>query len=191
MADPRAVDLTPIAPSCSAMLKGMATRDCKGVTKSGKQCKAVPLKDTDYCLAHADEKTRVATGFGAKDRGNGRPRKQRVVDVIRERIEDKVDEMFAILWEAAHAERAVVVGNGPQAYVEMVPDHPTRRAAVAELLDRGYGRPHQSSEVTVITEDVITQAIAKLEAELGGNDPVGPGDPGGDGRALQDAESSA
>lgn len=152
----------------------MAKRDCKGDTRSGKPCKAAPLKGSDYCLAHADEKTRVATGFGAKDAGNGRPRKPRVVDVILARIEDKVDEVFDVLWEAAHAQRAVVVGSGPTAFVEMVPDHPTRIAAARELLDRGYGRPHQSSEVTVVTADMLTRHLEELEARLARNDATSP-----------------
>jgi hypothetical protein len=139
-------------------------RTCKGTNSQGKPCKAAPLTDSDYCLAHADEKTRVSTGFGAP--GNGRPRKPRAVDVLRERIEANIDRVLDPLWDALTADRAMVVGNGPTAHVELASDHPTRIAAARELLDRAYGRTRQSSEVTVITEDMIDQAIRRMEAEL-------------------------
>ena len=71
----------------------------------------------------------------------------------------------------------------------MVPDHPTRIAAIREFLDRGYGRPKQSSDITVITQDWVDQQIAELEAELAGNDPDGPEHPAGEDRAVQAAQS--
>ena len=123
----------------------MAKRKCKGKTKAGKACKAAPLKGKDVCLAHADEKDRVSTGFGVT---GGRPRKPRVVDVVRERIEEDMDEWYAVLIEARSAMRSVVVGNGPSAYVAEVPDHPTRLRAFAEVMDRAYGKPKQIAELS-------------------------------------------
>ena len=164
----------------------MAKRACTGTTKQGQPCKAAPLHDSDHCLAHTDEQTRLSTGFGAP--GTGRPCNPRAVDVLKERIEAGIDEVLKPLWDALTAERAVVVGNGPTAYVESVKDHPTRIAAVRELLDRGYGRPKQSSEVTVVTQDTIEQAIERMEGELAGNDPTGPGHPAGADRAVQAAQ---
>jgi hypothetical protein len=176
------------------------TRRCEGTTNAGKPCGANPLKpgtvidgitvSGDYCRKHDLLLPASARLQGLQPGGEkGRPPKRRVVDVILDRIEEKVDELFDILWEAAHAERAVVVGNGPTAFVEMVPDHPTRKAAVAEMLDRGYGRPKQSSEVTVITQDAIDVAIERMERELAERDGDS-GEPGVD-RALQASESSA
>ena len=91
----------------------MSKRACHGTTKAGKPCKAAPLHDSDYCLAHTDEETRLSTGFGAP--GTGRPRNPRAVDVLKERIEAGIDEVLKPLWDALTAERAVVVGNGPGA----------------------------------------------------------------------------
>jgi hypothetical protein len=90
------------------------------------------------------------------------------VDVIREDIERRIGSINEALREAMQAERPVVVGNGPVARMEMVPDWPTRIMAMRELLDRGYGRPRQASEVTVITQDDIEQAIERMEAEVAG-----------------------
>ncbi len=50
--------------------------------------------------------------------------------------------------------------------MELAADHPTRLMAARELLDRAYGRTRQASEVAVITEDMIDQAIERMEAEL-------------------------
>lgn len=50
------------------------------------------------------------------------------------------------LIEALDAERPVVVGNGPHATMEMVPDHDVRLKASEVLFSRLYGKPRQ--EVT-------------------------------------------
>jgi hypothetical protein len=150
-------------------------RACKGTTKTGNACKAKPLKDSDYCLAHSDAQTRESTGFIAANGKGGRKPRPREVDVIRERIEEKVGAISDGLWEATKAEKAVVVGNGPTAYVEYVPDWPTRITAYRELLDRGYGRPTQISEVTVVTEDQLVAEIERMESELASNDPDSSG----------------
>lgn len=123
----------------------MAKRRCKAKTKAGKRCKAAPLKGSDVCLAHSDEKTRVATSF---QRGGGRPRKPRVVDVVRERIEAEMDEWYAVLIDARQATRAIVVGQGEYATIEHVPDHPTRLRAFAAAMDRAYGKPKQTAEIS-------------------------------------------
>jgi hypothetical protein len=109
--------------------------------------------------------------------------------VLKERIEAGIDKVLDPLWDALQAERAVVVGNGPSATMEMVPDYSTRIAAVRELLDRGYGRPKQSSEVTVVTQDAIDVAIERMERELAERDGDS-GEPGVD-RALQASEGAA
>lgn len=118
---------------------------CTATTKSGQPCKARPLKDQDTCLAHADKKTRDATGFAIT---GGRPPNPRAVDVLRERIEQDIDKVLNPLWDALDADRGVVVGNGPSAHVDYVPDFSARIAAARELLDRGYGKPKQTSEVS-------------------------------------------
>jgi hypothetical protein len=118
---------------------------CTGTTKKGAPCKARPLKNTTLCLAHSDEKTRESTGFGI---GGGRPPKPRAVDLLRERIEKDIDRYLAPIEEALEATSGVVVGNGRDAHVEVLPDYGTRLKAAAMALDRVYGRPRQAMEVT-------------------------------------------
>jgi hypothetical protein len=175
-------------------------RTCHAKTIKGKPCGANPLKPGTviegvavtgkWCRQH-DHDLPDSARIGGATLGAGRKPRPRAVDVLKERIEQDIDKVLKPLWDALTAERAVVVGNGPQAFVENVTDHPTRITAVRELLDRGYGRSKQSSEVTVITEDALTQAITRLEAELAGNDPTGPEHPAGADRALQAVEGAS
>lgn len=124
-------------------------RACKGTTRAGKPCKAPPLHGGDFCMAHADAKTRESAGFIARNGKQGRPRKPTVIEAIREKVEAQADEVVAKLWHMANnAERAVVVGTGPQARVEIVPDHDLRLKALRELLDRSHGKPKQATEIS-------------------------------------------
>ncbi len=143
-----------------------------------------------WCIQH-DKDLPDSARIGGPQPGSGRPRKPRVVDVILASITERAGEIDAGLWEATKAERAVVVGNGPTAHMEMVPDWPTRIAAYRELMDRGHGKPKQSSEVTLVTKDAIEAAIEQMEAELAANDPTGPKRSTGAARAVQGASSKA
>jgi hypothetical protein len=99
-------------------------------------------------------------------------------------MEAHIDETLAPLKEALSAEKSVVVGNGPQAHVEKVPDIPTRMAAARELLDRGYGRPKQTVDAIVVTDEDLLERLALMEDELAhtgdsgaaGDDPEVQGD---------------
>lgn len=121
---------------------------CTATTKKGTACKASPLTGTDRCLAHSDDETRNSLQFVGGGPGSGRPKNPRAVDVLRDRIERDIDKVLNPLWEALDATSGVVVGNGPSAEVEILPDYRTRIAAARELLDRGYGRPKQQTELT-------------------------------------------
>jgi hypothetical protein len=86
------------------------------------------------------------------------------VEALRERVEADIDRVLAPLFEALTATRAVVVGNGPSAYVDAVDDFPTRIVAVRELLDRAYDKPR--SAVNVLTRDEFMDRVAEMEAEF-------------------------
>lgn len=166
----------------------MSQRTCKATAKAGNPCGAKPLKpgtviegvtvSGEWCRTHDEDlpasakldRTRTPEQMG------GRPKTPRVVDVIRERIEQN-DGVTNTLLDALTAMKAVVVATRDEAHVEMVPDHQIRIQAARELLDRGYGRPHQSSELTVITEDKLVEAIERMESELASHDPDRAGDP--------------
>lgn len=137
-------------------------RACSATTKAGTPCQSPPLAGTELCMAHSPAKVRESRGFVADNGKAGRPRSPRAVDVLRERIEQDIDAVIAPLWEALAAEKSVVVGNGPSAHVESVPDLPTRIAAARELLDRGYGKPKQATELS----GAVGLTLADLFSEL-------------------------
>jgi hypothetical protein len=141
-------------------------RTCQSKTLKGEPCRAAALSGRDRCLAHSDEITRGKTGFGGVQRGAGRPRSPRAVDVLRERVEADVDRVLDPLFNALEATRSVVVGNGSTAHVQVVEDIPTRLAAARELLNRAYGRPRQVPEVIEITAEMLDNAIAQMEVEV-------------------------
>src|ERR1017187_5555786 len=98
----------------------MAKRQCQGTTKKDKRCRAAPLRDSDYCLAHADEETRASTGFGGADAGalGGRPRRPREIELIQEVADEFKDELRAVYSDGLTAVRGIVVGDGENARVE-------------------------------------------------------------------------
>jgi hypothetical protein len=177
-------------------------RTCQGTTKRGKPCGANPLKPGTviqgvtvtgtWCRTHDEDLPASAKLHATRtpEQMGGRPKNPRVVDVIRERIEQN-DEVTKTLLHALDAEKAVVVATRDEAHVEMVPDHQIRIQAARELLDRGYGRPHQSSDVTVVTEDRLVEAIERMEAELASNDPDRSDGQPGDTGPLQGAERAS
>lgn len=121
---------------------------CKATTRKGGNCKAAPLKGQDVCLAHADAKTRARTGF-VPDNGKGgrkpRPTEIEMYEKVWLANRPKIEQA---LTEGITATRHVVVGNGPSARVEEVPDIPTRLKAVEIFTDRLVGKPSQAVELT-------------------------------------------
>lgn len=123
-------------------------RTCKGTTKAGKPCRAYAVGDTDRCMAHSPKNLQEKVGFGGAQEGAGRPPNPRYVDILRRRLEERADKYLDVLEDAIEAEKAIVVGAGESASLEFVPDHVVRLRALAELLDRAYGKPRQATEVT-------------------------------------------
>jgi hypothetical protein len=132
----------------------VTARRCSGTTRAGEPCRAAPLKGRETCSSH-DPLSPAETRFGSTQqasragaRGGAAGRRPRVVDVIRERIEEEIEPVISALVDALTADRGVVVGQGESASVEFVPDHDARIKAARELLDRAYGRARQALEVT-------------------------------------------
>lgn len=138
---------------------------CKAKTKAGKRCKAHPLRDSDFCLAHADAETRESVGFIARNGKGGRPRNPRAVDVLRERIEANIDRWLLPLEDGLTADRGLVVGDGADARVEYVTDHGTRIKAHREAFDRAFGKPTQPTREEASGE-AIDREIDRLLGEV-------------------------
>jgi hypothetical protein len=131
----------------------MGGRRCTGKTKAGTRCKARPLKGTERCAAHP--LSPAFTRFGSPEQASaagklgGRPRLPRPHERLREIVEAELEDWLAPYREALEAQRAIVVGTGDDAELELVPDHRVRMRATREVLDRVYGRPRIVSELEV------------------------------------------
>lgn len=131
-------------------------RKCHGTTVKGKPCGAVPLRKGTvlggvavkgkHCRAHDPDLPDSARIQGPQP-GSGRPKNPRVIDVLRSRIEERVDEVIEVYLDAMKADRTIVIGRGEDAVVEREVDHAIRLRAVEALNDRAYGKPAQAVEL--------------------------------------------
>lgn len=144
-------------------------RQCKGRTKAGKRCKAHPLHDTDFCISHSDRATQASLGFGGSENGRIGGYSRRVPklrELLTAEVEERAEEIIEKLFKGLTAERAVVVGTGPKAHVEIVPDDELVLKTVREIFDRADGRPTQrveaESEVRVYAEEQIEERVNRL-----------------------------
>jgi hypothetical protein len=113
-------------------------------------------------------------GFGGAENGRkgGEARRiPKLTELIKERLIDEADKVIERLMDGLDAEQAMVVGNGPSAFVDTAPDYGMRLRTVREILDRTEGRPKSVSEFSGKMEirngDQLDRAIQKeLEREV-------------------------
>lgn len=135
-------------------------------TKTGDRCRAPKallttvegdVKRYVYCIGHLTkavgrEKMADLFGFkfGSETGSPGRPRRPSAVELLRHKIEEEygIDGILEPLFNGLTAKKALVVGNGPSAYVDLVPDSELNMRATDRILDRVYGRPRQAMELT-------------------------------------------
>jgi hypothetical protein len=122
---------------------------CAGKTKRGTRCKSTAVLENGLCMAHQPEEVREARGFGGSQPGAGAPRRPRATEVLRERVEAEIDKVLAPLFDGLEAQKPVVVSDGhlDGAHIEWADDMPTRLRAAADILDRVYGKPKQTTEI--------------------------------------------
>jgi hypothetical protein len=136
---------------------------CGETTKTGAICGRNTIDDLAVCLAHAPAEVRALRGFTPEaGKLGGRPAKPRVVDVLRERIEEDAERVLRPFFDALDA--ASRGGDDP--------DHAIRLAAARDLLDRGYGKPRQGTDVEIsgsLSLNVLDLA-ASLEAPADAED---------------------
>jgi hypothetical protein len=102
-----------------------------------------------------------SSGFIASNGKAGRKKKPTPTEALRERVEGEIDKWIVPFEEGLSAERALVVGTGPEAHIETVPDIPTRMKAAESVLDRLYGRAKRQVDVA----DVTHQRLAEMSEE--------------------------
>src|SRR5919109_201885 len=113
----------------------MSDRRCQAMTRAGKPCQSPPRADTGLCNAHSPREAQESVGFGGSQPGAGRPRLPRPHELMRERVEQRVDEVLAPYFDALTG--AVVHGfyQGDFVLTEH-PDLAARISAAEKLLDR-------------------------------------------------------
>lgn len=166
---------------------------CPKYTNAGNpcptKCQVVEIRGKYYkldtCVMHASPAIRAELGIhGGFRPGAGRKKKVHPLDALRQRFEAEAERYFEPFEQALSAMKAVVVGNGASAHIEMVEDVALRLAAVEKLMDRIYGRPKQISEITgadggalevsVPNDEERKQALAAILASTGALGPVIP-----------------
>lgn len=105
------------------------------------------------CITHMDPELRRKRGIRWSgnpdfDISQGRAKKPTASSILRERFEADADRYLKPLEEAIQAMKAVVVGNGAHARIENVEDFSLRLRAMEVMLDRVYGKPTATTEIT-------------------------------------------
>lgn len=134
---------------------------CKGTRKDGEKCGGTRINNThegllnpDFCMGHQSKEAKQKLRFGGAQEGAGAPRKPRAMEMLKERLEERADEVLAPFFDGLSAMKQEGTiqdpdSDDPKARIpKMVPDLYARQQAARELLDRGYGRPTQMTEVS-------------------------------------------
>lgn len=106
------------------------------------------MKDRKTCVGHLDKEEKEELGFGGSQEGSGRPKNPRVIDSLRDRVEQMTNDIVQVYVDAAQATLTVMKVHQGEIKVVEVPDHAMRLKAVEALNDRVYGKPKQVSEIT-------------------------------------------
>lgn len=139
---------------------------CDGTTKRGTPCKAGPLKGTTRCAAHPLDPASPRFGSPAQAREaglkGGRPALPKPTDVARKLIEEHVTAVlrphFLALGIELHADGSTTrLDGGALMYGESkdgdivasnFEDLGAQMEAAEKLLNRVYGKPKQSTEIS-------------------------------------------
>lgn len=165
---------------------------CEALTQDGRECplfaQAVRLRGKRYqlktCVMHASPA--IKKELGVDQPGPGRKQKVSAIEVLQRRVEEDIKRYLKPYEEALRAKRAVVVGNGASAHIQMVEDTNIRLKAAGEILDRVFGKPKQVTElqggdspveITVPQDTQRQRDVAAILAESGALGTVIPANP--------------
>ena len=111
-------------------------RVCQAINRAGERCGAAPLVGTEYCSAH-NPVAPASTRFGSPEQATragvqgGRPPNPRVTEVMRHRVEEQVEAVLRVYFDALTS-----------------PDEVIRLRAAEALLDRVYGKAKEEVALT-------------------------------------------
>ena len=116
----------------------MSDRRCHATNRAGDPCAANPLRDGQFCSAH-DPHLPAGARFGSSEQAaqaatGVRRRPPSVIELLRERVEAEAEAILAPYFEA------LAQGEGVE----------QRMRAAERLLDRVFGRPKQSAELSMV-----------------------------------------
>ncbi len=128
----------------------MSDRRCHATNRAGDPCAANPLRDGQFCSAH-DPHLSADARFGSSEQAaqaatGVRRRPPSVIELLRERVEAEAEAILAPYFEA------LARGEGVE----------QRMRAAERLLDRVFGRPKQSAELS----GSLSIDERRLEAEV-------------------------
>lgn len=171
---------------------------CHATNRRGAPCGAPVVTGTTppACMSHAPRDLQESKGFGGSQPGAGRPRMPSPTEVARRIIEDHVVHVLRPYFRSigldliaqGPGERptvvempeggAKVVGKDPfgGVHVSAIDDLGGQIAAAEKLLDRVFGKPKQTQEVTGAGGEPLT---------MGGATVIVPADEGAVARLLQ------
>jgi hypothetical protein len=127
---------------------------CSARSKRGNPCRSPAVNGTELCFSHTPGGLDVQAAAGGLAKRKPRPN-----EVLREQLEELNDDAIRALTDALGADRALVVGQGPTAWVATAPDHAVRLGAAKELWDRLYGRPAQTTRLEAGDGGVLLAAV--------------------------------
>lgn len=104
---------------------------CKATTKAGKPCRSTSVHENGYCTAHQPQDFKDSIGLGGAQKNPGPKVKPRLIDVLRQEVEERMQEVTAPFWDN-------LTSDNPKIAME----------AAKELLDRSYGKPKQATEIS-------------------------------------------
>jgi hypothetical protein len=136
-------------------------RWCKKIKEDGKQCQAFSLRDSDFCLAHANENERGLVSFGGAQPNAGRPPKPKQIQIVEDIIREKYSDIENVLKDGLQADKALVVGHGASAHLEYIPDSEHRLKVINFLFDRTIGKAKVTMESHSKTENLSIILDAK------------------------------
>lgn len=118
----------------------------------------------ELCYQHWQPKLAMDDPRRTLKPGPGRPRTLRPAEVLQKMVDDKVEDIVRVFFDAIEATDVSVVKNGDEIEIIEKPNHSIRMRAADALLDRAYGKAVQRSENMNVNVGIEARTEGELEA---------------------------